>query len=200
MTTGSINPHEPPKIEVTIVGPNAPDESLQAAIAGHYDFANGEVTDEAWALTNGFKASFWGAASILILIQRVATWSILLVLGEHHLIWRVVVLTLVSGLTAPLNLGLTMMCVRRAAGLPATFSTAFSHFDKAGPAIAASLLASLVRRKTRVNRELAPGISGADNRRPNRQGNGVAMAPKPKPPSLAEHLAAAKELGYVLAQ
>lgn len=144
MTTGSINPYEPPKGDVTIVRPTTPDGGLQAGVAGHYDFANGEVMSEAWALTKGFKASFWGAALVLVLIQRVATWSVLALIGESHVVWRVVVGMLVSCLTAPLGLGLTMMCVRRAAGLPATFSTAFSCFDKAGPAIAASLFAALL--------------------------------------------------------
>ncbi len=143
MTTGSINPYEPPKVEMTVVRPAGPDGAIEAGLAGHYEFEIGEVMSEAWGLTKGFKGSFWGAIVLIGLVQRVATWGILAALGQDHIVWRIGVGMLVGALTAPLSLGLTMMCVRRAAGLPATFSTAFAYFDKAGPAIAVGLLTSL---------------------------------------------------------
>ena len=41
-------------------------------------------------------------------------------------------------------MGVMMMAVRRAAGLPVTFATAFNYFDRAGSALLAGLLVTLL--------------------------------------------------------
>jgi len=52
--------------------------------------------------------------------------------------------TLLGALMTPLTMGLYMMCVRRALGAPISFSTAFSYFNRTGPALTGALLVMLL--------------------------------------------------------
>jgi hypothetical protein len=150
--TDSINPYEPPKSDLETAAPTGWPPSIDDAVAGRYDVNIGNVMDEAWKLTRGFKASFWGAVIVIGIISLIASavvgalfGTLLAAIGIRE---NVVVSAVINGLTAalltPLTMGLTMMAVRRAQGLPASFSTAFGYFSKAGPAIAAGLLTVLL--------------------------------------------------------
>jgi len=67
MSDVTNNPYEAPKADVNAqevaVGPSG---SLEDALAGRYNFEIGDVMREAWSLTRGMKASFWGAAVVCV--------------------------------------------------------------------------------------------------------------------------------------
>ena len=144
MTDIPSNPYEAPKADVnapTVVP--GPSGSLEDAVAGRYDFDIGQVMSEAWALTRGMKASFWGAAAIVYAILVVFA----LIVGS--LAGKSVPLRLLTniafGTVSPvLFVGIIMMGVRRAAGLPINFATAFSCFDRAVPVLVAGLMSTLI--------------------------------------------------------
>jgi uncharacterized membrane protein len=144
MTDTTSNPYEAPKADLNAHAvPPGDSGSLEDALAGRYDFQIGDVMREAWAMTSGMKGAFWGGAILLYLgYMGVALAGALLFKGSGALS---VVFNLVLGATAPvLFLGLVAMGVRRAAGLPVAFETAFSSFDKAAPAFIAGLLTTLL--------------------------------------------------------
>ena len=143
------NPYQAPRAAPEIPPPTAAmTASLEDAIAGRYQFTIGGVMDEAWQLVKGMKASFWGAAVLIGVIYMVAGAMVGLVAGlfgaEDNMILRGVLNALVAVLMAPLTMGLQMMCVRRARGLPISFSTAFDYFHRAVPAVIASILVMLL--------------------------------------------------------
>jgi len=138
------NPYEAPKADVNaqavVVGPSG---SLDDALAGRYDFDIGEVMREAWKLTSGMKASFWGAAIIIYAIFFILALVAASVAGKSGIAQFIP--SIVLGTLGPvLFIGLVMMGVRRAAGLPIHFATAFSCIDRALPVFLASLLTTLL--------------------------------------------------------
>jgi hypothetical protein len=151
MTTTTIdprNPFEPPR--AALEGP-APvgNGSLEDAVAGRYDFTIGEVMSEAWGLVKGFKGSFWGAAFVIygVLIAASLVWGGIsfAVFGKNqNPIFNAVVNGLISAFMTPLLVGIIAMAVRRAAGLPVSFSMAFAHIGKAPVMIGAGLLTTLL--------------------------------------------------------
>lgn len=138
------NPYEAPKADVNarvvVAGPSG---SLEDALAGRYDFDIGQVMNEAWGLTRGMKASFWGAAIIIYAIFFVLALVAASLAGKSAITQFLP--SLVLGILGPvLFIGLVMIGVRRAAGLPVSFATAFSCFDRAGTVLLASLLTTLL--------------------------------------------------------
>src|SRR5258708_19350977 len=65
MSTEDANPFQAPKAELELPPAVVSQGSLEDAMAGRYDFDIGEVMSEAWELTKGFKASYWGAAILV---------------------------------------------------------------------------------------------------------------------------------------
>jgi hypothetical protein len=144
MSDVTNNPYEAPKADVNahaaVAGPSG---SLEDALAGRYDFDIGEVMREAWGLTRGMKASFWGAAIIIYAIFFVLALVAASVAGTS--VATQFIPSIVLGTLGPvLFIGLVMMGVRRAAGLPINFATAFSCLDRALTVFLASLLSTLL--------------------------------------------------------
>jgi uncharacterized membrane protein len=144
MIDGTNNPYDPPKADVNAqvleVGASG---SLEDALAGRYDFDIGQVMREAWNLTRGMKASFWGAAFIVYAIFFVLALVAASVAGKSGVMQFIP--SIVLGTLGPvLFIGLMMMGVRRAAGLPISFATAFSYLDRALTVFLASLLTTLL--------------------------------------------------------
>ena len=130
MSDVTNNPYEAPKADVNaqVIDPG-PSGSLEDAVAGRYDFDIGQVMREAWELTRGMKGSFWGAAVIVYAIMIVFA----LVAGAmtgHSIVLRFVTNIAFGTVSPVLLIGIIMMGVRRAAGLPVSFATAFSCFDQ----------------------------------------------------------------------
>jgi len=144
MSDVTNNPYEAPKADVNLPAVVAgPSGSLEDALAGRYDFDIGEVMREAWSLTSGMKASFWGAAVIVYAISFILALVGGSVGGKSGIAQFIP--SIVLGTLGPvLFIGLVMMGVRRAAGLPISFATAFSCFDRALTVFLASLLTTLL--------------------------------------------------------
>jgi hypothetical protein len=146
MTTNPVNPFQPPEAEPDVVRPTLPNGSLEDALAGNYDFEISEVLREAWRLTNGFKAAFWGPALVTYgLVIALVFGATKVIAGDNAgFAVRFAINLGCSALFAPLVMGVMMLGVRRAAGLPVSFQTTFSYFHKAGAAIVAALSTTLL--------------------------------------------------------
>lgn len=144
MSDVTNNPYEAPKADLNAQAvQSGPSGSLEDALAGRYDFDIGQVMSEAWSLTRGMKASFWGAAFIVYAIFFVLALVAASVAGKSGLMQFIP--SIVLGTVGPvLFIGLIMMGVRRAAGLPISFATAFSCLDRAVTVFLASLLTTLL--------------------------------------------------------
>ncbi|HEX2657646.1 MAG TPA: hypothetical protein VHU40_05215 [Polyangia bacterium] len=150
-TTDQMNPYQAPKADLDVVAPAVAGGSLQDALVGRYDFQIGEVMSEAWRLTKGFKASFWGAAVLIYLVALIPLMLVGALMGtvagaggKPNLLVQIVLNLVMATLIAPLTMGMFMMAIKRAAGMPVTFSVAFSYFKKAPVAILAGLLVTLL--------------------------------------------------------
>lgn len=145
--TEPLNPYEAPRAELEQVAPPTTDlsPSLLDAIAGRYNFTIGAVMDEAWELVKGMKASFWGAAVVIGVIYLAFDMIVGLIFAQFLSAppgpyVKQVIRGLVGALTTPVTMGLQMMCVRRALGLPISSGTAFNYFSRSGTALLAALL------------------------------------------------------------
>jgi hypothetical protein len=144
MTDTTSNPYEAPKADLNAQDVLPGDSgSLEDALAGRYDFQIGDVMREAWAMTAGMKGAFWGGAILLYLaymLVAVAGAILFKSSGALSMVFNVLL-----GAAAPtLFLGLVAMGLRRAAGLPVAFETAFGSFHMAAPAFIAGLLTTLL--------------------------------------------------------
>jgi hypothetical protein len=148
-----LNPYQAPRAEpVAIESTGQLSPAIEDAIAGRYHFTIGGVMSEAWQLVKGLKASLWGALIVVGVIggvvQIMAALILGLLIGNETSVSNVVVKQLfnllIGALMTPLTMGLQMMCVRRALGLPVSFGTAFEYFHRGGPAIVGALLVMLL--------------------------------------------------------
>ena len=149
MTNDPMNPFEPPRAALDMAPLAGASGSLESAVAGRYDFSVGEVMSEAWGLVKGFKASFWGAALLMYALFFGATlvWGGIsaAVFGKHQSPILVgIVNGLIGALMAPLLIGVIALAIRRAAGMPVSFSMAFAYLGKAPVLIGAGLLTTLL--------------------------------------------------------
>jgi hypothetical protein len=122
--------------------------SIEGAIAGRYDFDVGDVMSEAWRLVRGFKGTFW-AASIVIYIMALVSAFIwgrisMAIFGADKGIGPAIFNGLISTFMMPLFAGVTAMVVKRAAGAPVSFSTAFAYLGKVPVLLVAGLLVTLM--------------------------------------------------------
>jgi hypothetical protein len=148
--TAPVNPYSAPSAELDVARSRTQSANLENALEGRYDFRIGEVMDEAWALVNGMKASFWGAAVVIGIIYLIVDTGCAIIFGMFMgelppLMVNVVYKSVVSVVMTPLMMGLYMMCVRRALDAPISFSTAFSYLSRSGTAILGTLLVTLLR-------------------------------------------------------
>ncbi len=144
MTETTSNPYEAPKADLNAqaVNPGA-SGTLEDALAGRYNFEIGDIMREAWALTHGMKGTFWGVAVILYGIY-VAVLIPGALLFRNSIVLRTG-FNIGAGAIAPvLFIGLVAMGLRRAAGLPIDFSTGFGSFGKAGTALIAGIINTLL--------------------------------------------------------
>ncbi len=138
-----MNPYAAPAAVLDQPAPSG--GGLEDAIAGKYHFEMGEVMREAWQITKGFKAPVWGAMvvawGLLIVLSLINTLVLAKILGSAS---QFLVSLAIGVAFYPLGVGIMMMGVRRAAGLPVSFSTAFNYFDRMGSALLAGLLATVL--------------------------------------------------------
>jgi uncharacterized membrane protein len=123
--------------------------SIENAVAGRYDFEVGEVMSEAWGLVKGFKGTFWAAGIVIYLmtIVSILIWtriSMAIFSGHPGTIGPAIFNGLIGAFMAPLYVGMTALVVRRASGMPATFSTAFGYLGKVPLLFVSGLLTMLM--------------------------------------------------------
>ncbi|HEY6477871.1 MAG TPA: hypothetical protein VI456_14945 [Polyangia bacterium] len=123
--------------------------SIEDAIAGRYEFDIGDVMSEAWRLVKGFKGTFWAAAILIYLMALVSgfIWariSIAVFGVQHNGIGPAIFNGLIGTFMMPLFAGVTAMVVKRAAGMPVSFSTAFAYLGKVPVLAVAGLLTTLM--------------------------------------------------------
>ena len=142
------NPYAPPKSAVDDVF-RARDAggTLEAGLAGDYEFRILDVVGEAWRRTRGVKRAYWGGMLVLLLV--VAATGLLLgwlnVYGDQDAIGRQLLADLL--LTAaiyPFLTGIIMMGVHRAVDLPVSVGMVFGSLDASGRIIVASMAVSLL--------------------------------------------------------
>jgi uncharacterized membrane protein len=138
-----VNPYETPKSDVNEQGP-ADRASIEAAIAGRYDFEIEEVLKEAWRLNNGFKLTFWGALIVLGLATGIAMGVLSIPMASLGKVGKVVLQLTSNAVGFVVGIGIVMLAVRRAAELPVSIGDAFSYFGRWAAAIVAGILVSLI--------------------------------------------------------
>jgi hypothetical protein len=144
------NPYEAPREAPAAAAPAGElSPNLEDAIAGRYQFTIGEVMSEAWQLIKGMKWTFWSAALVIgiiwVVLNQMVTLAVGMVLtGTAKTVVQQIVGGIIGIVMAPLSVGIQMMCVRRALGLPIEFGTAFSYLHRGAAIIVASLLVILL--------------------------------------------------------
>lgn len=134
-----------------------PDPRLESALAGEYSLSLKRIFDEAWEKTTGFKAVYWEAMGIALLIgigmliigailyltismllsHTPFDWQQLNTLlyseGQESTVMTVIRLVLVyTGLFIflPLLAGMLMLAIRRVSSLPVRVGTLFNYYQK----------------------------------------------------------------------
>ena len=127
----SANPYAAPQSDVNAEA-SGPGGSLEDALAGRYDFTMGEVFEDAWRLTKGFKLTYWGANILVGVASGIVSALMGAVLGMLKAGTAGVVLVQVVSFAMAfiLTVGTMMLSVRRAAGLQVSVGTAFNYFDR----------------------------------------------------------------------
>lgn len=134
------NPYEAPASDL-----NQPSAAGDHPLNLNWDI--GATLSEAWALTSGFKGTFWGAFLLTMGVAVLAGLATgLLTGGAAAVSSGASILLLVVGqllqlvITAPLSAGLFMVGIKRAAGRPVTAFMVFDYFPKTLPLFLAYLL------------------------------------------------------------
>lgn len=107
----------------------------------------GAVLSEAWALSNGFKATFWGGFLIYMgvaiavgIVMGLLTVGVAVVSSEATMVVTVLGQVIQLIVTAPLMAGLFMLGIKRAAGQPVNAFMLFNYFPKTLPLFLTYLL------------------------------------------------------------
>lgn len=149
------NPYQPPQAAVEdIFEPGDAGGTLEAGIAGDYDFRIGEVLKEAWDRTRGLKGAFWGAAAIIFIGMMVLS-SIMgfFLLGNvtpgqssqpGMALAQFVMHMGITVLLYPFILGMIMLGVRRSVDLPVSFTMAFGYMGMFARVLVAAVLMTLI--------------------------------------------------------
>jgi hypothetical protein len=139
----AVNPYAAPSADVNAEAAGDAG-SLEAALAGNYDFTIEEVMKEGWRLTSGFKLTFWGVAIVFFVAMAIVGGILGVVLakvGIPGLVVRQIVSSALGGVAA---LCIYTLGFRRAAGLPTSMGDAFSKLDQWLPAIIAGILVTVI--------------------------------------------------------
>lgn len=111
----------------------------------------GAVLSEAWALSNGFKATFWGGFLIYMgitiaaaIMMGILTFVMAMVAAEAAVAVTILTQVVQLVITAPLLAGLFMLGIKRAAGQPVTAFMLLNYFPKTLPLFLTYLLMILL--------------------------------------------------------
>jgi uncharacterized membrane protein len=138
------NPYEAPaaNLDQTTPASNRP-------LNSNWDI--GAVLSEAWALTSGFKATFWGAfllymgvAFLFAILGAILAGGLALVSTTVSLVVGILLQVVQMVISAPLMAGLMMIGVKRAEGIPVNAFMIFNYFPKTLPLFLSYLLVMLL--------------------------------------------------------
>ena len=130
----------------------APASNLDQSVAAgsrplNPNWSIGAVFSEAWALSNGFKASFWGAfllyigvAILFAIAGGILTVGLAMVSPTVSVIMGFVLQIAQLAVSAPLMTGLLMIAIKRAEGVPVKAFMIFDYFPKTLPLFLTYLL------------------------------------------------------------
>lgn len=111
----------------------------------------GAVLSEAWALSNGFKATFWGGFLIymgviiaLAIVMGLLSIGMAMVASEATVVVTILSQVIQLVITAPLMAGLFMLGIKRAVGQPVNAFMLFNYFPKTLPLFLTYLLMILL--------------------------------------------------------
>jgi hypothetical protein len=138
----AVNPYAAPSADVNAEA-SGDAGSVEAALAGNYDFTIEEVLKDAWRLNDGFKLTFWGAAIVLGGGMLILAAIMGAVLGKTGVPGRVISQIASQAIAFVIGLGITMLAVRRAGGMSTSIGDAFAYFDRWLPAIIAGILVGI---------------------------------------------------------
>jgi hypothetical protein len=137
-----VNPYAAPSSDVNAEAAGDAG-SLEAALAGNYDFTIEEVLKDAWRLNNGFKLTFWGAALVIGGAAIVFTLIVAYVSAKMGIAGQLIKQLIQSAVGGVTSLAIYTLAIRRAGGLPTSFGDAFSRLDQWLPALIAGVLINL---------------------------------------------------------
>jgi hypothetical protein len=92
----------------------------------------GEVFNEAWQLTKGFKGTLIGAVFIYIAITMVVSVPFEFI-GSDSVLLKLVSQIVIGLITYPLGVGLTMLGIKRSVGMPTRAAMVFDYYPKTIP-------------------------------------------------------------------
>lgn len=107
------------------------------------DWKIDDVINEAWQLTKGFKASYWGALIIYIVIAMIAS-AVMGFIASDSIVLTIISQLIQGLITYPLAAGLTMIAVRQSVGLPCNATMIFNYYPKTIPIFLMYLLMILL--------------------------------------------------------
>lgn len=111
----------------------------------------GNVLSEAWALSNGFKATFWGAfllylgaVMLLSFLGGILTAGVVMISTEASIGIMILLQLVQLVIVSPLIAGLFMIGIKRATGQPVSAFMIFNYFPKTLPLFLCYLLMMLL--------------------------------------------------------
>jgi len=129
-----LNPYAPPSTSFSPPLLPMPGGTLEATLAGQTRWTIGHLISDSWNLVSGFKGTFWLAILMMIgaqIIVNVVVTIVARVTGEPLAVYGVSLLASIA-LLWPLQMGLLMLGVRRAAGVETRAGMVGEFFPQAG--------------------------------------------------------------------
>ncbi len=150
--TDELNPYAPPSVDADLAIQGNSAGSLEAALAGRWDFQVGELLSESWRLTSGYKGTFWATSIIgivLMIVGQLATSAFTGALGVVSpllvMIVGIPVSVAFAGLGYPaLYLPVFMTALDKFDGRPVSMKTMLDYKPSIVPMIIVGILVTLL--------------------------------------------------------
>lgn len=131
------NPYQAPESELAPPA-EAVGGSLERGLSGDYDFSVFELFNQGWEVSKGFKATFWGAALIMIGVNM--AFSFASIPFQNSVVLTMIIQILAIVILWPLNAGFMMLGIHRAAGREVNSMQITGYFDRTVKIVLLNLL------------------------------------------------------------
>ncbi|MCB1705820.1 MAG: hypothetical protein KDI17_13210 [Halioglobus sp.] len=101
------------------------------------------VLEEAWKLQNGFKAIYWSALAVLLIVNLLLS-GVAELLGDGSDAVDFIRQLITAVITYPLMVGLMMIAIKHSAGLPTSASMVFDYYPSTIPIFLTYLLMAVL--------------------------------------------------------